>query len=549
MHACDIRTIQSSDCTLTTPYGFTFDLQGLNEQSVVDNQYSYYIHPCGPGIKDCHDNPKEIHVAQIENTTNKCYSLGAGDGKLRYVDGTLTLTYGLGDTCHGSGYARASIITFICPKNIITGNSNCNETAHCLTFVVEDHCLYQFEWITELACIPESESSCEFELNHINYNLGLLTEGYKPTYAAIATANDTECYLISPCGNIEVTDESRTASEYCNMRMAPAEFCTDTSVCRIKKTGSPIAESLGYFNLEDSNMLNAVDNNVISVATKSSSNHKQALIQYICKTGTLLTSPIFISQFTSNITEFHWYTFAACPQGVSIGSDCLVTEPTTGFTFNLTSLSEKTFQFIDTINKYNYSIHVCSEIPRDTLKESCAKNAAVCQHDNNDHYYSTGSPNSTLIYADSSLKLTYLNGQPCSTGARQSTVVFLCDPDTHTAVVQNVTEIEHCSYLIEMKTRFACPPAYRSLECVYFAPSGDTYDLNELERTEGNWQAEGADGSVYLINICRPLNLQGNIGDYIYKYIPTCTCTYMYVFTCINLSIYMYMYIYMYLSV
>ncbi len=519
MHACDITSIQSNDLTLTTHQDRSFDLRGLPEITITDKEdtktYFYTIHPSATGDLNAgcqDDNTNPIHVAQTENGTAVCRSLGAGQGKLRYVDNVLTLTYTNGDTCH-DGFARTSIITFVCPDDIVGSSVRCNaaNASKCASFNFETHCLYEFEWVTDVACgnSDATSSSCRFKLDDVDYNLGLLTEDYRSTYAAIVAGDgDTECYLINPCGNIEVTALANlTSAHYCNERVGPQESCDQTSVCRISRSGK--AEALGTFHLDQSSLLHSVVKDVVSVATKPTQTKSQAVVHYICQTGTLLTSPVFISHEADSIAEFHWYTFAACPQGVSVGSECLVTQPSTGFTFNLTSLSNTIFNFTDNIHHYNYSVSICNNFPDNTFSGSCSSNTAVCQHSATSHK-SAGQKNTTLIYADSAIKLYYNNGQKCSSNdTRHTAIVFLCNPNVHTATIQNITEIEHCSYVVEMETKLACPPAYRSAECVYFSSNGDSYDLTQLEKTSGNWQAEGSDGSVYLINICRPLDLQG----------------------------------------
>ena len=512
MTACDVATIQSNTCHLTTPYDISFDLNQVGDAKVnpPNTHYKYVLHPCAKsginsacGISSRHS---PVHVTQTDTSNSICHSLGQGDGKLRYIDNTLTLTYIMGDVCHNS-LPRSSIISFICPKNL---NKNCNDTDSCVSFVAEEHCIYNFEWITDQACGIITGSKCKFALKGVNYNLGLLTEDVTPTYAAVTTSGDTACYLINPCGEVSTMTGTGSASQYCNKRKAPMS-CEHNSICKVLKTGNGIP--LGSFNLNNAGTIHTVDNSVVSVSTVPAASGKSALIQYICQTGTLLTSPVFVSQFTANITEFHWYTFAACPQGVVFGSDCIVTEPATGFKFNLTSLSKQSFEFNDTKKNFQYTIRVCSAIPLNTYGGSCANNSAICQHASGQTVHkSAGTPSSALIYQDSTLKLVYTNGDAChDKSKRQTTVVFLCDPNAHKASVENVTEIRHCEYLVEIRTKLACPPAYRSSECVFFSPNGNSYDLLELEKTEGNWQAEGADGSVYLINVCRPLNLQGNL--------------------------------------
>lgn len=508
-HACDVKSVVSSTCVLTTPFGIGFDFTDLTETTVTssNSKYVYDLKPCsktGLNVPCARTDVTDIiRATQTNSRSGICTVIGKGGGKLRYIDNGLSLTYSLGDSCH-NGMARTTVITFLCPDDITT---NC--TGNCLSFVVEDHCIYEFEWITNTACSIVSGSKCKFQLNSVSYNFGLLTEDTTPTYAAISSAHDTVCYLISPCGDVEVTNNTYTSAQYCNKRVAPS-VCASSSVCQIKTSGNPVP--MGSFDLQNTATLTTIDHSVISVSTIAASSGKSVLIQYICQTGALLTTPVYISQYTDDIIEFHWYTSAACPQTYSVGSDCMVTEARTGFQFNLTSLSSQTLHFTDTNSKYHYMIQICSSLPSTMYPtgSSCGNNSAICQQSSSTNT-SAGQRNSKLTYDNSMLKLTYTDGDQCTDHShRKTTVVFLCDPNMHNPLVQNVTEVRHCDYLVEIKTVLACPPAYRSKECVYFSSDGNTYDLLELAKAEGNWQAEGSDGSVYLINVCRPLNLQGN---------------------------------------
>ena len=123
-------------------------------------------------------------------------------------------------------------------------------------------------------------------------------------------------------------------------------------------------------------------------------------------------------------------------------------------------------------------------------------------------HFKLGEPNSTLVYEDGSLRLQYNNGDSCHSGIkRNTTLLFICDSSAHDATVTDVTE-DHCDYVIEVRTKLACPPAIRASECVFFNGT-QSYDFSDLSRSpfQGNWEARGPDGSIYYINVCEPLNL------------------------------------------
>jgi hypothetical protein len=320
----------------------------------------------------------------------------------------------------------------------------------------------------------------------------------------MSTTDDTACYLLNPCGLVEFTDEDLTPFQHCNQRKAP-NTCSRASVCQIMTNDRSKGVPLGVFNLQRAESLSTIDNSVISVSTLPDANGKSAQIQYICQVGTLLTTPVYISHATENVTEFHWYTFAACPQKLQVGSGCTVSEVTTGYKFNLTGLATRTMSFNDTRHNYQYNLRICSSFP--SSAECHDGNSAICQRVNS-HMYSLGQANSVLMYADGYLKLIYSNGSACHDGTqRKTTITFFCN-ETPNHIIHNVTEVRHCDYLVDIRTPLACTPLYRSNECVFFAAGGAKYDLFELAKSVGNWQAEAYDGSLYIINVCRPLNLQ-----------------------------------------
>ena len=198
-HACGTEAIQSSGCTLATENGLQFDLSGLSANLTQVNgtsnnhNYTYAIQLCRGnrvntqcGVLDT----GEIRVAQIDYESHGvCHSLGRGEGKIRYADGDLTLTYEIGDSCH-SNFHRTSIINFVCPQSI----SKPSDFSQ-VRFLNEDNCLYEFEWVTPLACGRKTSgvSSCQFELSGKKYNFALLLGDSDKNWVAIDYSEDTEC--------------------------------------------------------------------------------------------------------------------------------------------------------------------------------------------------------------------------------------------------------------------------------------------------------------------------------------------------------------------
>ena len=447
------------------------------------------------------DSQAPIRVAQIDSEHGGiCKALGVGDGKIRFADGTLTLTYSLGDKCH-SNFARTSVINFVCPEDL--GNATTEVQASQVRYLTEENCFYEFEWVTPLACgsTTSGASDCQFKLQESNYNFAPLVGSADKNWVAVDDDPSTACFMINPCGELSVTNRSQSATDYCNNNLAPMQ-CAGSSVCQILNNGTVLPT--GRFNLQNASSFTSVDKNVLTILGSGDAG-RTAVVHYVCKPGDLTTPPVFINETNPNFFEFHWTTFAACPLGVQVGQDCMVTNEATGFTFNLFSLSVVEYGFGG--GDYKYEVAVCAELNNTVCTHT---HSALCQTDKDGRAVSMGVVNNTLIYADGTLKLHYQNGSKCSTWPhRNSTILFECDINAHTPTIGSIEEADHCQYVVEMQTKLACPPAYRVRECIHFDKNGTTYDFSSLSKTAGNWETRGPDGSVYYINVCQALNKIG----------------------------------------
>ena len=493
---------------MTSVDGLSFDLTGLaanvtyvNGTTSAKQSYTYAIQVCSGsrvnsacGVLDA----TGMRVAQIDYANHGvCRSLGQGDGKIRYADGILSLTYTMGDSCH-SNFHRTSVINFVCPESVKESSAS-NQ----VRFLNEDSCMYEFEWITPLACGSQDTgaSDCQFQLSGSTYNFASLVGESDKNWVAMDVEEGTECYMVNPCGELSVTEDSRTPAGYCNDRVAPKSGCVGCSVCQIRRDGG--TKCIGRFNLQDPRSLSSIDGNVVTVQGNSSaqSSPTVAVIHYVCKTGDFSTPPVFVDVTNDRYYEFHWSTMAACPQGIHVGDKCSVQHESTGYTFNASSLSAQ-YSFTSKDGRYSYSVSVCG-----SLKSSCHGDAqaGACQvYDG--HERLLGQSNSALTYSDGTLFLEYHSGDSCSSGAKRNTTLLLeCDSKAHKPSIASVNEINHCQYAIEMRTKLACPPPFRATECIHF-DKNHTYDFSELAKSVGNWQTEDPSGSQYFVNLCQPLN-------------------------------------------
>lgn len=515
--ACGRSAIQIDGCVLKTQGGFTYNFTSLSRSPISADSNSSQLdssgHPYTYSLQICQGNaisegcsplpPTNTRVLQADSE-GRCHSLGVGSGVLRYADGTLSLTYTHGETCH-SNFARTSLITFLCPENLDGERANTST----VRFLGEEDCFYQFEWVTNLACGSKTSgvSDCQFQLPQGGgtYNFAPLVGTEDQNWVTVGTNRSIACFMINPCGELVTTQETHnTGIEYCNHRHAPFA-CSGASVCRILPDGS--ATRIGRFDLTNADSIQSADSNVVTILGRvggdgSADVNNTAVIHYVCKTGDLFSPPIYIGLTNEYFYEFHWMTFAACPSGVQSGSQCTVTYQ--GFLFNLSSIPLLTYN----TSKYTYEISVCSAL-RSNETRCTGERTSVCQvQRSGDVHYKLGETNSTLMYADGTLKLTYTDGETCAhnNSPRTTVVLFICDSTAHTASVSSVTE-DHCEYVIEVRTKLACPPANRASECIFFNGT-NSYDFSDLSRSlyQGNWESRGPDGAIYYINICQPLN-------------------------------------------
>ena len=520
--ACGNSAFQTTGCQLTTAKGVEFDLSALNAvHSTMANEtsstgappqiYEYQLQLCsGKELNTLcgrSESASSIRVTQL-NAAGECKSLGVGDGTLRFADGVLSMTFTLGDPC-SSDFVRTSLVTFVCPEDLQEGDA---ETEDRLSFISEDACFYNFEWVTSYACSQETSgiTDCVFLTSSGgSYNFAPLVGEADKNWVAVDDQAGTACYMLNPCGELKLAHDEGATSEfdYCRERVAPGG-CRGASVCRVFINGS--TDVIGRFDLQNESMITSVDSNVLTVRGEFPSSVHTAVVHYVCKVGDFTTAPVFVGISNEHFYEFHWTTFAACPSGVQRGENCLVTHKATGYTFNLTSLSSLSLLLEN--GSYIYNIAVCSKLGEESFCDG-VNNSAVCQisKQNANSKKSLGLSSSTLIYEDGTLKLRYTNGSQChhnGSPRRDTTVLFVCDSTAHTAVAGSVREVDYCSYVIEVRTKLACPPAYQATECIHIDTDGKSYDFSELSRSpnEGNWQARGPDGSIYFINLCQPLN-------------------------------------------
>ena len=153
--ACPItaETVINS-CKITdNETSYTYDLTPLHNRAkdyslTGADGSSYWINPCG-ALVDSKSCSKQSTGCQKPKGSSSYYSLGTNDTQeLKYLDGSIVLTYKGGNICHHNNKPRVMELTFQCDSE-----NNSRGVPH---FREENDCLYRFLWPTVLACKPKT---------------------------------------------------------------------------------------------------------------------------------------------------------------------------------------------------------------------------------------------------------------------------------------------------------------------------------------------------------------------------------------------------------
>ena len=168
--ACPIGTFPSavgSDCQVVdSVLGLQYNLGNLgsNYVSVDAGEYTYLLSVCGVlvspsppkciGKGACQTKPSDHMFVRVA---------GEGNSNLYFDNGVLSLNYSHGDICHTNGFARSTLIHFVCSS----------ESSDKPVFVQEivDTCTYVFMWFTRKACGEPTRVECvaadpEFDITY-----------------------------------------------------------------------------------------------------------------------------------------------------------------------------------------------------------------------------------------------------------------------------------------------------------------------------------------------------------------------------------------------
>ncbi|XP_035206977.1 LOW QUALITY PROTEIN: cation-independent mannose-6-phosphate receptor-like [Stegodyphus dumicola] len=527
----------------------------------------YYLNVCGQVAYISHlSSCGEGSSACVLDSSGKYLNLGNFTSPPVYdiISDSVRLTYTGGSPCK-DGKRWISTINFFCRFSDLVSRP-------ILVHVDESECQYKFEWHTARAC-PEvviEGANCKIHDDNIgiNYDLSPLKhkvykvdaesqklfiricepqhDGFSYIFhwytSLLCTNSSTVCMVQDPFSHLiydlsglsiyennwvhvvnEDNKESKVYLSICRPLTQPLICDSSAAACMVEKVGGeekvvisnlgqpvslPVLESPGHLILKYTNG---------NPCTEYSENATYStVIHFLCAKDKMGKNDLtFLSKVGACDYAFLWRTKAACPTSVSqTFESCQLTDPDSGFTFNLTSLWKVGEPYtIKTYFNTTFQLNVCGKVESGCLSSNGkqpSENVSACKIDSegsvrnlavSDSYflsYSTGTDLSiTYKYFDESFDEGVIIKFPCHNTTADPHLKFVMYDD------------KNRQYIFEMKTPLTCIRSH--FDCNVFDQYGNEYDLSPLTKyREGNWEVADSRPNHshlrYHINICRPLN-------------------------------------------
>uniref|UniRef100_A0A8B9CPG0 Insulin like growth factor 2 receptor n=1 Tax=Anser brachyrhynchus TaxID=132585 RepID=A0A8B9CPG0_9AVES len=519
--ACPLKSNVQNDCRVTNPAtGHLFDLTSLKRES-------------GYIISDSHNRRIELNVCAEAKTVcvtggPKPINAGKLSKTLTYEDQVLKLVYEDGDPCPADPELKhKSYFSFVCKSD-----AGDDSQPVFLSFD-EQTCTSYFSWHTSLACEEEVRCSVLNGSSVIDLSPLIHRTGYYEAFVDEDVADVSPDFYINICEPLNPIKD---------VNCPPG-----AAVCMVPVNGPPI--DIGRVT-EPPKLKEAVNEVYITYTstTPCQINNKlnyTSLIVFHCSQGTGLGKPKMIRKLDCSFV-FEWETPVVCPDQVkTLG--CSVTDEQLHYTFNLTSLSGRSFEVLS--GSQSYHVSVCSKAA-DVYQGKC-KDGAVCLTSESGVSSFGSLKEMKMDYSrqDETVILQYTGGDRCppgetgelcvfpfkykgksyeqciteekkrpwcattadyqgdgkwgycvnATARRASTIIFICDENAGSGSPYLMSEMLGCAVTFEWKTQAVCPP--KKMECK-FVEKHKTYDLRMLSSLTGSW-IFFHNGNSYYLNLCQ----------------------------------------------
>ncbi|XP_013094789.2 cation-independent mannose-6-phosphate receptor-like [Biomphalaria glabrata] len=497
--ACPVTTdvtqsSNGSECTVQDRNtGFLFNLLPLKkadgyEVTSADNSQHFKLNLCGSlpdSVCGQFDKNKPTGICELKADKSGT-SVAKHSTELKYSSqGELTLTYeGLFDY---SGDSKKYVFTFICDRSAQVAK---------ITFVHKTSLTTTFKVDTSLACPPQPVNCVVMDAKGQQFDLTPLARVTGNWVVIDIRPDHTDLrYHINVCRPVNPT---------------PDMTCPGGAVggCQTS-SNSNNSFNLGWVQSEpvvsDAAITLHYEGGDKCHVGKDTESYRSTRIIFFC--DAVEHNPVFQSESDTCEYTFIWKTPSACPQKVTEGDDCKVTDPLYNYQFDLNPLRNATSDYAVLGAGYKFLVNLCG--PLVSTLDNCGS-AGACQTSLTlPAPVQIGLPNNKPRYQTGQISLVYSDGKGnCHGKYNRSTIInFVCDHAvTGLDGPRYLEEKSDCTYMFEWTTKAVCPP-HQVVDCT-LQKGDDVYDLSRLSQSGSNYERTDSDPTskqLFLINICRSL--------------------------------------------
>lgn len=504
--ACPVTGfIEGSECRIIdNDFGINYDLNPLKSKvyKVTSPLYEFYLGVCEP-VKDSPCTSKNVGVCQVERSNKTAWKAGEPTSHPSYMDGVVNLMYMSGDPYYDQNHtSRITFITFIC--DISAGNGNPH-------FIEEDDFAFVFHWYTSLVCPQRVLTECivHDSFSDVMYALSDLSMPKKNWVTTINEDNKERQIYLNVCRSLVLPTigcDPNAAACLTEQDENGEEKVVVSNLGRA--VNPPVLQSPGHLILTYTDGDPCVSYGVNTTY--------RTLIHFLCADkDTLQTSFRFLSKVGACEYSFLWATKAACPYGMASKDSCQLTDPDSGFTFDIMPLHQvKEPYSIPSPSGGSFQLNICGKVTNGCFaskgsQNETDKNVSVCEVDSKGNLLSNIATSDSFVLSYASkreLTLTYKSASGVSN--EEVTIQFPCVNSTSLSDPK-LLHAESGHYVFELKTPLACIP--EPFDCNVVDGFGHEYDFTPLAKyTGGNWEVSDFRPEYsqlkYHINFCRPLN-------------------------------------------
>jgi len=321
---------------------------------------------------------------------------------------------------------------------------------------------------------------------------------------------------MTPLSNKDYTFNSTSGGSYTVHVCGPANNTCGSSVGGCA-TVNGVRQSIGLANSNLTYSDLSLSLTLSNGANCGGGGQRSTIMQFVCNPTAGVGQPVFVSDDGCTIVA-RWETNSACTTREQI--PCVFTDPSSGFTYDLSGLAESDSNFYATDNSSRplpstlYAVSVCHSLLPGALTQSCNSSAGVCRVNE----VAGGAVNfgsvSSLKVINGALVAQYTNGDLCGPNnvPASANVTFVCNQNLSPAgnlgtPVYN-GEVYNCGYSFTWSTPAACPSRIAvGQNCIVTSPStGQVINLNDLSAQ--SWSVPGLYGDKYTIRACAALDYE-----------------------------------------